>query len=240
MPFKFTPHGSLVKATIVPIIDSDDVADPGLTQFLLNPDTWQETKSTNWVKHNVPGLSDPHQQWISGGARTITFKALVTNDRDVGHVATSNKLARAASAGGGASVVSRIGGIAAQVFNIPELSIAGSLEAQNRNPANSGILEMSIEEKLAFYRSLTYPNVFDTGSGVVSPPSPIKLLVTGAFGKHPLGKRTFNSQFVVDKVDIEITKMLPDLTPIEAVVTFTLTELVTRVLASNTDILSDR
>jgi len=69
---------SIVKMSIEPVnepFNSNNV-------LLLNTNSITESKSANWVKHYVPGQSDPLLQWISGSERTVTFTATVTKDLD--------------------------------------------------------------------------------------------------------------------------------------------------------------
>jgi len=241
----FAPK-QLVKAKMIPVNIPKGNSQPStvypggmdvdaLGQFLLNPSTWTEAKTSKWAKQNIPGLSDPHQQWISGGARTISFEALVTNDIPGGEIPKSRKGAKVTNPVGKTSVVNRIGGIASQVFNIPELTASQAFQAANGKDPNSKSLNLDISDKLAYYRSLCYPTAMNSSNRVLSTPNPVQLKVGKTFGNRTFGRAIF----VVDTVTITITKQLADLTPIEARVTFTLTELVGRVLSSDSDILSD-
>lgn len=229
---KFTPHNRNnergYKARIIP--DKATAAERekyiGLGMFYLNPATWDETKTTKWVKHEIPGMSDPHQQWVAGGARQITFEALVTNDKVEGHINTDVQSSIVSSLNPTKkSAIKKIGGIAAQVANIPELTISESIEASGQSPAQTLILD--ITDKLNYYRSLMYPESSSKKNGVEGTPTPVRLIVGSTFGN-----RTKGAKFVVDKVIIKITKQYASLTPIEARVTFTLTELVEEILTS--------
>lgn len=226
---KFTSHirkNSRTKCIIIPARRvGDSNFDQKLAMFYINPSTWSESKTTNWVKHQVPGRSDPHQQWISGGPRTITFDALVTNDLIEGSIQNKPKDETAACLSKG--VRGFFSQTAAKIFNIPELSINESLGANNNSRST---LELGITHKLNYYRSLVYPNA--NRNRVHSAPDTVRLLVGSTFGN-----RTREALFVVDKVSIKITKQYADLTPIEAVVSFSLTEIVDKVLSSDTDIL---
>lgn len=229
---KFTPHNRNndkgYKARIIPDRPTSRERNEFLSlgMFYLNPASWDESKSTKWVKHEIPGLSDPHQQWISGGARQITFEALVTNDKAEGAINYNVKNSIVSSfKSKSKSVIKRIGGIASQVANIPELSISESIQSSNQNPAQA--LELDITEKLNYYRSLVYPESASKENGVEAPPIPVRLIVGSTFGN-----RTKGAKFVVDKISIKITKQYSDLTPIEARVTFTLTELTDEILSA--------
>lgn len=215
--FSFT-RKKLEKAKLL-IIDQGNV--PTLTslgEFFINPSTWTEVKTSNWIKHMVPGTSDPHQQWTSGGARTITFEALVTNDTVEGHVKNNSKNTVSIDKGKGKpSLIKKIGTIASQVFNISGLDV-NSVAAIN----NSSGLDLDITAKLNYYRSLCYPRTPYARDRVSGPPPFVRLIVGSTFGK----RTSATSKFVVDSVNISITKQYPNLTPIEARVTFTITEFV--------------
>jgi hypothetical protein len=229
MSFKFF-RSKLKKASIELVSNSTNNVSGSSGQvvdFYLNPDTWQETKSAKWAKHSIPGLSDDIQQWVGSSSRTVTFKALVTNDVGEGHLKTNNKAV--VSSGSVKQVFSTI---AAQVFNIPGISSLSSLEQGNQGNRGAS-LQLDITERLNFYRSLTYPITSDKTGKVDFAPNLIKLHVGTTFGKR-------NQLFVVDKIDIEITKQTPDLQPMEAVVTFTLTEYVSQILSADSNIYTDK
>lgn len=250
MSHKFQSHtsrSSLAKVILIPVKSGGNFPDPRqnigraresnldvleLSQFFLNPSTWNDSKSAKWVKHIVPGLSDPHQQWIASGPRTITFEALVTKDIEESIVKNKKKDAFACNVSGSTVKVNRIANIA---ILIQALNNRESAEAQNLGTTTDlQKLDLDITDKLNFYRSLTYPNVSANTNRVSRPPNLVKLLVGST-----LGKRTENAFFVVDKIEIKVTKQYADLTPIEAIVTFTLTEFVNQVLSSDTNILTD-
>lgn len=230
--FNFTRRG-LVKARLEVVKKNTNKVAINLdsvSSFFLNPSSYTESKAANWVVQNVPGLSDPHQQWTSSGARTITFEAYVSNDLAEGHVNTKASDARKNNAANKTSVIKRLGKIATRVFNVGGLDLNGVAQVNN----NAG-LSLDISEKLNYYRSLCYPDLQSDANRVDSAPAFVKLKVGTTFGK-----RTLNTAiFVVNKVDIIITKQYPDLTPIEAKVTFTLTEFVGGVLGANNNIISD-
>lgn len=227
LQFNFT-RKNLRKAGIY-LADKNTQRTLTLGQFFLNPTTWTESKSTNWVKQNVPGTSDPHQQWVSGGARTVSFEAFVTNDLAEGHVASSSQNSFKNTTPNSTSIIKRVGAIALKTFNI-----SGTDLGADTNVRSSGALDLDITDKLNYYRSLCYPNLTTDKNRVDSAP-PFVILDVGP----SLGNRTQSAKFVVDKVDITITKQHPDLTPIEAKVTFTLTEFVDGILGANNNIISD-
>jgi hypothetical protein len=231
MSFKFF-RSKLTKAKIELVSSSNNISKVSgssgqVSDFYLNPDSWQESKSAKWAKHTIPGLSDDIQQWVGSSSRTITFKALVTNDVADGHIKTNKQ--SIVSSGSVKQVFSKI---AAQVFNIPGISNLSSLEQGNQGNRGAS-LNLDITEQLNFYRSLTYPITSNKTGKVDFAPNLIKLYVGTTFGKR-------NQLFVVDKIDIEITKQTPDLKPMEAIVTFSLTEYVTQILSADSNIYTDK
>jgi hypothetical protein len=213
--YSFT-NKRLTKASIVPdLFEDGNINYQQLGTFFINPASYSESKSANWASHQIPGLSDPHHQWTSSGARIINFEALVTNDISSGQ-AEYKRNASINSAPGKTSIIKKIGGIAKQIFNVPDIS-----DLSNANNQRAGeIYDLNINDKLNYYRSLLYPTVSGNSNAVTAAPYKIRLLVGSVFGN-----RSFNSSlFIVNKVDIDITKMNAALMPIEARVTFTLTE----------------
>ncbi len=49
--------------------------------FQYWPDEISVSKHVNWDTKNIPGLSHPLYQWVSGGAREISFTAIFSRDR---------------------------------------------------------------------------------------------------------------------------------------------------------------
>lgn len=223
--FNFT-RKNLRKAGIY-LADKNTQRTITLGQFFLNPTTWSESKSSNWVKQNIPGTSDPHQQWVSGGARTVSFEALVTNDLAEGHVASGTQNSFKNTTANSTSIIKRVGAIALKTFNIAGTDLNTTNEVRS-----SGALDLDITDKLNYYRSLCYPNLTTDKNKVDSAP-PFVILDVGS----TLSNR--DAKYVVDKIDITITKQHPDLTPIEAKVSFTLTEFVDGILGANNNIISD-
>lgn len=222
--------GQVKKARIYPARFEKDAELQKFSEFYLNPNTWTETKSSLWIKHKIPGQSDPVQQWTTGDARTITFEALVTLDLMEGVALRETPASLSCSATGKTQKVDVIGGIAQQVAEIADLT---TQEVVNEAKDKSGKFDLDINAKLNYYRSLAYPNVFGRG-GRVKAPDPVRLDAGLTFGN-----RTKSALFVVDRIDIVITKQMEvngELKPIEATVSFTMTELVTKVLSSDTDI----
>lgn len=201
-------------------IDSNGVIQNNLVgRFLLNPSTYDETKTVNWAQQNVPGQSDPILQWISGGARTVTFDALVTADTAYfdSRVTTSQGEETDPTKKG----LNAISSIAASFFKI-------TVPAQ-RQLANlpDGTNSLDITNYLNYYRSLLYPT-YDNPSipNRLQSSPPLLVLWTAAIERFKYETRVSSNQdlWVLTDLKIKITKQLPNLLPMEAVVSFTLVQ----------------
>lgn len=98
------------RAYVIPLKETTDERDGG-GAFLLQyfPETITDSKQTNWVTKEIPGLSHPLYQWTAGGPRIISFISVFSRDRAY----TPDE--RAALAMVGASIASS-NGPAAQVI----------------------------------------------------------------------------------------------------------------------------
>ena len=213
---------SLQIAALFSIDSQGNIQTTEAGMFLLNPTSFQENKDSNWAAQTVPGNSDPVLQWISGGARTVTFEALVTNDiaNFSGGDTTQKPGAQTNPLNKAKTVVANI---AAQLFNV-------SLPALRNNDQPKAQLNLDISNYLNYYRSLLYPvyDKVDKPNRLRGSP-PLLVLITGtSISKLPYGlnTRVSNNQelWVLTNLQINITKMLPNLAPMEATVTFSLTQ----------------
>lgn len=209
-----------VRAAALVVVKPNGILDidKNISKFLINPSSWSESKSTNWVQQNVPGNSDPIMQWVSGGARVVTFSALVTADtsRFVAGTTTANSaepstLDKAASYFGGiAAAFSKV--------NVPN----------PRVPSGEKSSDLDISSYLNYYRSLIYP-VYDDPNNpkkLTQSPPLVVLFAGNAITRYPYGNRitTKHDVWVVTNLEINITKQLPNLAPMEATVNFQLTQ----------------
>lgn len=186
--------------------------------FLLNPTAITEGKGANWAQQTVPGQSDPVMQWTSSGPRTLNFQALVT--ADTSDYVSGQKIKPGKSSSNPLERLDTvIGGIASRFFKV------AAPQARTDTPDKT---ELDISSYLDYYRSLLYP-VYDkqdnprrlTGS------PPLCVLYMGkAVTKFPYGEKITSQHdlWVVTNLEINITKFLPNLAPMEAVVTFQLTQ----------------
>lgn len=186
--------------------------------FLLNPASITEAKAANWIQQSVPGQSDPVLQWSSSGARTLNFQALVT--ADTSDYVSGQKIKPGQSSKNPLDRLDTvIGGIASKFFKV------AAPQARQDTPDKT---ELDISAFLDYYRSLLYP-IYDkqenprrlTGS------PPLCVLYMGkAFTKYPYGDKITSQHdlWVVTNLEINVTKFLPNLAPMEAVVSFQLTQ----------------
>jgi len=188
--------------------------------FQLNPESISETKPSNWVAHQVPGQAAPVYQWVSGGPRTVSFEALVTKDISefpgVPPKSPAEQL--------GDAVLNVVGSIASSLLGVALPPLSGLLSGA----AGSGDgLALNIATELDFYRSLLKPKYDKQGSLESSPPL-VVLYFGDTFGEepnNPLEKIDKYSQlWALTNLDIKITKWLPNLSPMEAMVSFQFAE----------------
>lgn len=206
--------GTLKAAAILPVDIEGNIKFQTAGVFLLNPSTFTENKSSNWAQQQVPGQSDPVLQWTSSGPRTVSFQALVTID-------TSNYVTNANLKPGNSSDPfekgkTLFGQIAANFFKVAAPTPRESLSFGE---------QIGISSYLDYYRSLLYPTYSQNNKLSASPP-----LVVLVFGSS-LNKFQFNQKittdsdvWVVTNLEIQVTKQLPSLAPMEALVTFQLTQ----------------
>ena len=210
-----------LRAAAIFVVNDDGTieTDNEVGVFLLNPSTWTDSKSTNWSEQAIPGQSDPVLQWVSGGARKVSFQALVS--ADTSYFVSGQKIQPGKSSNSTLDQASSIfGGIASAFFKVsaPPPRISTGEKAS----------DLDITLFLDYYRSLLYPtydDVEDPKKLEQSPPL-VVLYAGTAFTKLPYGNRVTaqHDLWVVTNVEIQITKQLPNLAPMEAMVSFQLTQ----------------
>lgn len=184
--------------------------------FLLNPSSFEESKNANWVQHSIPGQSDPVVQWISSGARTITFDALIT--KDTSNITASSESANSVVASNIAATQAMFARIAGNIAKVKQENI--------KNVPPPVIDDLDIADHLNYYRSLVHPEYAEEKGRrrlASSPPRLILLagrsITTNGYSDRITNK---NETWVLTELKIKTTKMLPNLAPMEAVVSFTL------------------
>lgn len=217
----FSKNDGTLKAAALFAVDKDgNIQKTEAGIFLLNPSSWSEIKTSNWAQQNVPGQSDPVLQWVSSGPRTVSFQALVTAD-------TSDFVSGQKKQPGKSSPQSDFIQQANAIFGqiAAAFSKVSAPEARVDTPDTTS-LDISIY--LNYYRSLLYPiyDNIDSPKKLRGSP-PLVVLYNGkAFTKYPYGEKitTNHDLWVVTSLEINITKQLPNLAPMEAVVNFQLTQ----------------
>lgn len=196
--------------------------------FLLNPASFSENKKSNWVEHNIPGQSEPTYQWVSGGPRIITFEALVTKETSY-FSKFQNKQKNAFQ-----SIIPTItGNIGAKLIYKGENIEIGQIFSKKSKAIKETIStpSMDISEELNFYRSLLYPEYIygdKTKSNLsqlyLSPPLVVLFFGT-SINTRKLGDfigSKFQDVWIVTDLNINVNKFLPNMSPMEASVKFTL------------------
>lgn len=199
--------------------------------FLLNPSAWEENKSAKWVSHEVPGQSDPIWQWISSGPRTVTFDALVTADT------SDYKVAQAEVEQQKAKPKSELQAVADYAISLFKIQVPPAAN-QDTMLKNDQVLDIS--NRLDYYRSLLYPQYSDPNqkgvAGRLKASPPLLVLYAGnSISNLAYSDRITNKHdvWILTDLKIRITKQLSNLTPMEAVVTFTLAQYNIRSFDSN-------
>lgn len=219
----------LVKMEILAV---DKVYSPAVTKLLLNPTTVAERKASNWVKHNIPGQSDPLLQWISGSSRVVTFSAMVTKDvvenETIKNVESLDSVTVKVKDGFDIFGGKEINGSGISTI---EGALLGAL--QSVNPAFAGLAARDVSQAsrlwlrsitpyLEYYRSLVIPRTSKRTNQSKTPPL-IELKMGSLLGNENEMART---RWILESYSITITKMSPELEPIEANVGFTFIEYV--------------
>lgn len=187
-----------------------------LGQFLLNPSSWEESKSANWIENQIPGQSDPVLQWLHSGPRTVSFEALVTVDTGDFDSAKADQKSKPQQ-----QPQNFIADIASSFFKI-------SLPAPRQAPTTSqkNITNYDITTRLDYYRSLLYPIYDDiTNPKKLRQSPPLVILEVGTsitLDEHYNIITSDQDVWVVTNLRIKITKQLPNLLPLEAIVNFEL------------------
>lgn len=219
------PNKNLLTAAIFTVDQKNQIVPDELGLFLLNPSSLDEHKSSNWVQHNIPGESDPILQWTSGGARTVTFEALVTKDHSgydlVNPPSFSANLVEQA--------ITVVGNIASSFLGVTVPAIGDLLSIGEQGVGE----ELSIDSYLNYYRSLLYPYVTNDKTVLSGSPPLVCLFFGKSLSKNlSLGEVGLDTDlWVVTDLRIKITKQLPNLAPMEATVGFTLVQYTKRTKA---------
>jgi hypothetical protein len=222
----------LCKAALFKVTPNNKIQEDSLGYFLLNPSSYEESKTSNWVSHEIPGQSDPIMSWVSGGARTVNFEALITKDQATFDLVNPpDALGQFADA-----AVNALGNIASAFagVNLPAL---GDLLGAGGQEAGENL---GITNYLNYYRSLMYPALSSNKNKLLQSPPLVALFVGKSFSKQmAIGEVSLNTDlWIVKDLRIKITKQLANLCPMEATVSFQLIEYIRR-SKSNADFSSN-
>ncbi len=190
--------------------------------LLLNTSSVSETKASNWVKHYVPGQSDPLLQWINGSERTISFTAFVTKD-----IASNPTVNEVANSDQWTLVISpELEARYKNADTVPALTLNNATNAAFKRLTNKVYPQWSrsIQPQLDFYRSLVLPR--EGISSTFSKTPPLVYLRMGTI----LGNRADieKQKYILLNYSMNITEFSPELEPTKATVTFTFVEYVAR------------
>jgi len=244
---QLTAPDKLVKMEIIAV---DKVYSPEITKLSVNPTTISERKASNWVKHNVPGQSDPLLQWINGSSRVVSFTAIVTKDlsENLTVKVPSSDIVKVkikesyGTFGGkeinGSPISTAEGKILKELLNgdlntpnTPEGKFDALLKkstfkipglAARVDESSDSLWFRSITPYLEYYRSLVIPRTSNRNDRSKTPPL-VQLKMGSILGNEDISSR---DKWVLESYSITITKMSPDLKPIEATVGFTFIEYV--------------
>lgn len=135
---------------LVPLDQYDDDAPiTGLKRYFQYwPEDITDNKGTNYENKNIPGLSHPIYQWISGAQREIGFTAIFTRDRPI----TASEQADLDAARNAASS-------ALTSFSSVISTFSSSIQ-DNRN--------VNIPSAVGWLRSFEYPDYSADGNGHAS------------------------------------------------------------------------
>lgn len=187
--------------------------------FLLNPNSYEESKAANWVMNNIPGQSDPILQWVSSGPRKVTFDALVTKDTSDYDSMVINFQEPQTGTNKFLSVVGQVASAFFQITVPPPRTTRTALGVQE---------SLDISDHLNYYRSMLYPiyDNIDNPRRLRQSPPLVVLYAGSAVTKLPYENKvgSLHDLWVVTNLRIKITKQLPNLAPMEAIVSFELTQ----------------
>jgi len=213
----------LLKAGIFAIEKNGDINKDSRGFFLLNPETYQETKKANWIATQIPGQSDPVYQWLSNGPRQITFDALVT--RETSEFDTGKKIAETINSNASQQIVNKFAAIAGTIAAVTT-DLSNNIKKAPTNTDVTGKLD--ITDTLNYYRSLQAPKYDndDKPSKLIGSPPLIALYVGSSLNTVTNGDSisTNTDVYILTDLRIRIGKQLANLAPMQATVTFTLAQ----------------
>jgi hypothetical protein len=216
---------NLCRAALFKVNKDGKILRNELGLFLLNPESYEEIKKANWIPTQIPGQSGPVYQWMSSGPRTITFETLVTKDTSDFNIAKDNSIDSLDNSG--LQTLSANAGLAGTIAGLVDSgAINSSAFSTSTNTKISGRLDIS--NKLNYYRSFLYPSYDnDIKPRRLKSSPPLAVLFAGnSLNKVNNGSEisTNSDVYMITDLKIRITKQLANLAPMEATVTFTMSQ----------------
>lgn len=189
-------------------------------RFSLNPTSFEDSKSAVWAPNAVPGQNHPVYQWVSGGARMITFDALVTKDHSrFPNIPKQDPIQNLLD-----TALNAVGSIASSFFGVSLPPLGGLF---SDGPGAGAGNDLSIDDYLTFYRSLLKPTYTDEGKLASSPPLVVLYFGSSLEKASPVENADIDAAtelFMLTNLSIKILKQLPNLAPQEAEVNFQFTQ----------------
>jgi hypothetical protein len=201
-------HPQPQRPYITPLSAVDDSRIESQTRYFQYwPEEINDNKQTNWETKNIPGLSHPIYQWISGGGREIGFTAIFTRDRAL----TSAE-----------KVFLQQNASLASTFATSE-TFGGSVAGVPYDPYN-----VDIPSILAYLRQFLYPTYSNNPQARAKPPAKLILGFPGSrINANPWGQLS-DDEIVcfMTQCDVNIAGFFGDGTPRIAKIALQFTELI--------------
>jgi hypothetical protein len=203
-------HPQPQRPYITPLSAKDDSRlDSQTRYFQYWPEEINDNKQTNWETKNIPGLSHPIYQWISGGGREISFTAIFTRDRALTSVEKQLLNSVEVDASYASSFIGTLSGVPGTSFPY--------------DPRN-----VDIPSALAYLRQFLYPTYSNNPQERAKPPAKLILGFPGSrINANPWGQLSDDELVCfMTQCDISIGGFFGDGTPRIAKVALQFTELI--------------
>lgn len=198
-----------VRAYIIPISnETGNMEDESSIRcFQYFPETISDSRQSNWTPKDIPGLSHPLYQWVSGGPREISFTAIFSRDTDVNINVSS------------ASVTDRFVG-ATDLYSDSNTVQSGQID---------NFRNVDIPGAVAWLRQFTYPIYINNGTPVdrALPPKRLVLVMPGVRLNHSNpGFGASEVPCIMTQCDVTYEAFFPSGTPRLAKVALTFAEVI--------------
>lgn len=220
---KFYPQGRLQKG-MLRLVEASNIDNIVMSQtFKYNPNRIKDTKSTKWAEHTIPGVSHPVYQYVSGGPRKLEFTLFITGD-DGGaisvetieqHIKFFQAIAYAPSQSGGVT------GIAPYLIEFNFGTYYGS--SDEGNPVTNAMSEGLAQGIGKIQSAISDIPVIGSGSTINN--------LLGSFKPYQAPKKTL---WLMENVEVEVTKWRSNLAPTQAEVSLVLKEYTSTSIDFNT------